>query len=239
MWFILLAIALLVALTITVTRTSETSEQTGDRERNRIQAADILRQAKSMELAIDKMRIAGLSENDISFENSFMSGYANTRCTAGDKCRIFHQAGGALTYKQPDESWLDTDMAAETEPEYGQWYFYGTSCVPNIGTGESGCIGNESASDLIVTLPWIRQDLCVEINRMTGVANLPGPPVTPPQLGGAAFADPPVQFTGSYSGDAEIDNTAHDFQRRQSGCFKGDSVAPDGGYHFYHVLIAR
>lgn len=238
LWFILLAIALLVALTFAITRTSETTEQTGSRDRNRIQATDILRQAKSIEQAVDKMRIAGLSENDISFDNSFISGYANTRCTQGDKCKIFHASGGGLTYKVPDPAWLDTDESSETAPEYGYWYFYGTSCVPNIGTGESGCIASESATDLIVGLPWIREDLCVEINRLAGVDNLTGP-VAPPVIAGAAYDDPPAKFTGDYTNEAEIDNAAHNFQRHQSGCFKGDSADPNQGFHFYHVLIAR
>lgn len=241
-WFILLAIALLVALTITITRSNENTEENGSRDRNRIQASDILRQAKSIEQAIDQLRSQGVAENEISFENTYVSGYANTKCgdsalnTDDDRCKIYHPAGAGLTYKTPSSDWLDKKESAS--PLYGEWYLYGTACVPGVGTGGAGCDSALSSTDLILALPWIRRDLCVEINRLTGVENLTGP-TRPPMIDGAAYKASLDKFTGTFEADAVIDSTGASFTGHQSGCFEGDGANPNGGYHFYYAVIQR
>ena len=242
-WIILLAIALLVALTVTVTRSNESSQETGNRDRNRIMATDILRQAKSIQQAIDQLRLNGVAENQISFDNSVVAGYSNIRCgdstlnTDDDTCKVFHQRGTGLTYKIPPAEWLDKDK--NTETLYGEWYFFGTACVPGIGTGDAGCDSTDSATDLIISLPWIKEDLCLEINRMVGVENLSGP-VKPPLLAGSAYTGAMTKFAGTFTATSEIDTVASAFTERQSGCFQSPAGAdPDGGFHFYHVLIAR
>ncbi|MGZ9097278.1 MAG: hypothetical protein ACXW30_03160 [Micavibrio sp.] len=238
-WFILLAIALLVALTVTITRSGENTEETGQRDRNRIQASDILRQAKSIEQAVQNMRMAGVPENDISFENSFVSGYTNTNCEAGNSCMVFATDGAGLTYKVPSADWLDSSESGEDL--YGNWYFTGTACIPDVGTGTTGCAATASTHELIVALPWINESLCVEINRLSGIAN----PSPPPQINGSAYTATLAPFIGTFgddgsgTDDSEIDTTNEDFRRHSTGCFAGGSSDPDGGYHFYHVLIPR
>ena len=236
LWFILLAIALLVALTVTITRTSETTEETGSRDRNSILASDILRQARSMEQAVEKLRLTGSGENNLSFQTSFVSDYTNPRCTT-DSCRLFETASGAgMTYKPPLSAWLDPDFASETEPPYGEWYFYGRACIPGVGEGDSGCNSDDENAELIMALPWIRQDLCMEINRMVGVTN-PGTPPGPPPLSAAAYPSTLDQFRGVFEASAEI--THANLDGHKTGCFAGGGSDPDGGFHFYHVLLAR
>jgi hypothetical protein len=234
-WFILLAIALLVALTVTITKSGENTEETGQRDRDRIQASDILRQAKSMESAIQQMRIAGQPENDISFENSYVSGYANASCPDGQPCRIFGSGGAGLAYKLPPADWLDSTH--QGEDLYGEWYFFATSCVPGIGTGNETCNGDDAATELMVSLPYINKSLCLEINRLVGVQNLTNP-VSPPENVGSAYSAGLNKFTGTYTATSIINSSANAFLGKPSGCFAGD-VDPDDGYHFYHVLIAR
>lgn len=242
-WIILLAIALLVALTITITRSTESTEDSGTRDRNRIAATDIIRQGKSIQQAVEQLRLSGIAENQINFDNSAVAGYANTRCgdstdnTDDNPCKIFHAAGAGLTYKTPLASWLETARNGETL--YGEWYFYGTACVPGIGTGGAGCSANDAETELIVGLPWIREDICIEINRLTGVANLSSP-TRPPLLPGTAYTSGLTKFTGSFAADSEINTVANAFSGRQAGCFQGAAGStPDDGYHFYYVLIAR
>lgn len=242
LWFILLAIALLVTLTITITRTNESTEETGSRDRNRIQASDILRQAKSIEQAVDQLRSRGVAENEISFENTAISGYANTKCgdsslnTDDDRCKIYHPAGAGLTYKVPSADWLDKQQSAS--PLYGEWYLYGTACIPGVGTGDTGCKLSQSSTDLILALPWIRRDLCIEINRLTGVENLSNP-TRPPVINGPAYKATLDKFTGTFEANSEIDSGSASFTGHQSGCFEGDNANPNGGYHFYYAVIQR
>ncbi len=242
LWFILLAIALLVALTITITRSSESTGENGSRDRNRIQASDILRQAKSIEQAIDQLRSRGVAENEISFENTYVSGYANIKCgdstlnTDDDRCRIYHPAGAGLTYKTPSSDWLDDQKSAS--PLYGEWYLYGTACIPDVGTGGAGCDASLPSTDLILALPWIRRDLCIEINRLAGIENLSGP-TRPPVIDGTAYKASLDKFIGIFEADSKIDSTTASFTGHQSGCFEGDSANPNGGYHFYYAVIQR
>ena len=244
LWFVLLAIALLVALTVVITRSSENTEETGARDRSRILASDILRQAKGMEQAINTMRMQGIGENDISFDTPELTGYGNTNCgdsslnTDDDPCKIFHRDGGGLSYKKPGTEWLDSSRSTETTPQYGEWYFHAISCVPGVGTGGSGCLSNASETELFVILPWIKQDICTEINRLTGVPNLSSP-ARPPTIDGTAWDASATKFTGTFSTDSEVNTASDSFKSHPTGCFAGDTSDPNGGYHFYHVLIPR
>lgn len=238
-WFILLAIALLVALTVTITKSGENTEETGQRDRDRIQASDILRQAKSIENAVQNMRMAGIPENDISFENTFVAGYTNPNCQAGKSCMIFTADGAGLSYKAPPEEWLDGTKSGEAL--YGDWYFTGTACIPDVGTGAAGCAATASTHELIIALPWINESLCAEINRLSGIT----PASPPPQANNAAYTAAFTPFIGSFgddgvaTDDSEINSGGGEFVRHSTGCFRGGASDPAGGYHFYHVLIPR
>lgn len=242
-WIILLAIALLVALTITVTKSTESTEDTGTRDRNRIAANDILRQGKSIQQAVEQLRMRGIAENQINFDNPALAGYTNTLCgdaadnTDDNPCKIFHTEGTGLTYKTPPAAWLETAKSGESL--YGEWYFYGTACVPSIGTGDAGCSGAVTSTDLIIGLPWIKQGVCVEINRLSGVQNLSNP-TRPPLLPGTAYTAARTKFVGVFTTDSEINTATNTFLKHQAGCFEGAAGSdPDGGYHYYQVLIAR
>lgn len=235
LWFILLAIALLVALTLTVTRSTDNAQQNGVREQDRIQAADILRQAKGIASAIDQMRLAGIPENNIDFDNKDVAGYTNANCTAG-ACGVFFSSGAGLTYKAPSADWLDASQSAK--PLYGQWYFYGTACVPNVGTGGGTCNSAASSTELIVGLPWINETLCIELNRLAGVTNLTNP-TRPPVLALTAYTASLDKFTGTFITDSIINGSGNEFDGKQAGCFQGAASNPAGGYHFYQVVIAR
>lgn len=250
-WIILLAIALLVALTVTITKSGENTEQSGQRDRDRIQASDIMRQVKSMEQAVQNMRMAGIPENDISFQNDHVSGYESYNCNESwnpgdpgsppddDKpCQVFHVEGGGLTYKVPSPAWLDSSK--KTNDLYGEWYFFANACIPEIGTGKAGCNTGTDAGkqvELIVALPWVTRDLCIELNRLSGVQN-DSDPVKPPKISGSAYKATLDMFTGTFEESAEINSSTDAFRRKATGCFEGDTN-PAGGYHFYHVLIPR
>jgi len=235
LWFILLAIALLVALTITITRSGENTEQLGDRDRNRVEASDILRQAKGIAAAVDQMRLNGIPENNISFANSTVTGYDNAKCTDGS-CLLFGSAGGGLSYKIPSSTWLDQSESAK--PLFGEWYFYSAACVPGVGSGGTGCSADAANSELIVALPWVNLGLCIEINRMVGITNLTGP-TRPPEIATTAYPTTLDKYAGTFVVGSEINNVSDSFKGKQTGCFEGSGGDPDGGYHFYQVVLPR
>jgi hypothetical protein len=236
LWFILVAIALLVALTVAVTRSSETSEDTGMRDRNRVMATDVLRTMRSTEQAVGQLMLKGFGENNISFENNVFAGYTNPLCT-NEECRIYDTARGVgLTYKKPTADWLDPSFSTQTEPEFGQWYFSGRTCIQDVGTGGAGCDANVSEAELLMILPWVKRDLCIEINRLVGVDN-PGTPASPPRLAADAFPATYDLFQGTFEAGAIISDIS--LNAKKTACFEADSVHPSDGFHVYHVLIAR
>lgn len=228
-WFILLAIALMAALTMTLTRGSDTGGQSGDIERARVQASEIMRYASGLRTAVDQMNMRGVSENEISFENNFVSGYQNALCPdANGPCRVFGTGGAGQSYQQPRAAWLDA--AQDTRASYGEWYITGDVCVQDVGSGSTGCnadsdTGNE---DLVLILPWIKQDVCAQIN---ATLSIPGIPVE----AGAWSATWP-KFQGSF-----VDGVMLNQPGRVAGCIAGSGAAmpPANTYSFYQVLLAR
>lgn len=235
-WFILLAVILLAALTISISRSSDTVEQSGDRERARIVASDMMRYAKGLEQAISKMRMNGMSENQISFENSFLSGYENNFCT-DTSCRVFHKEGGGQNYRVPPSDWLDAAYSAEDH--YGTILFTGNACVPDVGNYSEGgtCEADNSTLELMMIVPFIKKSICLEINRMVDL--------------GTGGADPPKDDTNAWDGTVSnamfkgLFNNGNDLvdlgnvmEKYPVGCFQGDTI-PAGGYHFYYTLVAR
>jgi hypothetical protein len=235
-WFILLAIVLLVALTLTITHFSNTAQQTGSTDLERIQASSILRYSKTLEQTIEQMQNHDISVNSLSFDTPEITGYANAACTTDD-CKLFKTAGGGQTYQPPDTAWLDQNQSAQAF--YGQWIFTGKICVQGVGNYSEtigvSCSAAASNSDLVMLLPYVSLGVCLTLNTMAGVANPSG---APPVGTSDAWAASP-QFTGTFATGANIGLNDASLFRQQSGCFQGAGTPPGGTYVFYHVLVAQ
>lgn len=212
LWFILLAIALMAALTIAISRSSDTSEQSGDVERARIQASDIMRYGASIRESTDNMRLRGIGESALSFENNVAAtSYVNANCTGGD-CLVFGSAGGGAYYKKPDLSWLDS--AHSGSARYGEWEFSGANAVPGVRSANP---------ELLMYIGYLDKSLCTQINAMLDIAGIPAD-----ADGIAATA-----WQGAFAASATIDN----MDGLESGCFEDSTGAR--AYTFYQVLIKR
>lgn len=234
LWFILLGIFLLGILTMMLSRSGSSVDQGGDFERLRIQASAVLGKAKAVEQAVRTMQAGGVSENDLSFEG--IPGHTNPGCTA-DVCKVFKRAGGALAYEPPSDLWLDPAKVAM--PLYGAWFVPANVCVDGVPADAGGCEsdGSGATEDLVLVLPWVEESLCGAINREMGVGTGGG---NPPVQSGSAWPASNATFSGSFADGEKIDDTGAILRGRRSGCFAGNAGnTPDGGYHFYHVLLAR
>lgn len=234
LWIILIALALLATLTITVTRSSDTTEDSGNTEQNRIAAGEIIRYAQSVEQIIQRMQMNGISENDISFENDDVSGYENANCTTGD-CKIFDVEGGGLTYKTPKTDWLDKSQSAQAL--YGEWFFPNMVCVSGLDDG-TACTDGDSVlnEELVIILPYIKKSLCIALNKLANVTNPGG---TPPQDDSDSWLATEGKFAGTYDIDGAVIDDSSELTGQKTGCFEGDTHPAAGSYHFYHVLISR
>jgi len=237
--FILIAILLIGLLTLSLTRSSNTTNETGDFEQNAIIASQIMRYAKTMEDSVTQLLARGCSENDISFENDIVAGYTNTFPSAPttNECHIFEDEGIGQAFEIPKTSWLDTSFSADAN--YGEYHFPRGTCIYGVGdfydlSGNGNCdITPVLNEELLITLPYLKQNICEALNRLAGnnFATIP------------AEADStldPNKFIGSYSGSSEVGNNA-DLYGVATGCLQQAPTGtyPDNAYIFYHVLHVR
>lgn len=195
-WFILLAVALLAALTMTMTRSSDTVEQSGDAERARILASDLMRYTGGIKAAIDRMLTSGISEGDLCFHAAGWGNndYNGASCT-NPANQIFGAGGSALTFRT-------FDFASD-------WRIFGSHAVLNLET---------AAPELIIEAR-VSGAICREINHMLNIANPAGDaPVD--------TAQNITPFTGAYTlagGDYTIGNDAPELAGKEAGCRKEGS----------------
>lgn len=213
LWIILIGIILLGLLTAMLSRSGSSTNDTGDLERIRIQASDIMRHSRGMEQAISNMITRGASESDLCFDtikwgNSF---YDHAGC-AEDKNKVYNINGGALEWK---------DIPAEIK-EGSPLTITGSYNVTDVGT---------SANELLVQ-GEVSRAACLDINNLARVTNPSGePPID--DIGAAG------EYKGNFNsaaGDDMIGDQATQLARHKTGCHQNSA---DDKYFFYHVLIAR
>jgi len=225
LWFILIAVALIGILTAVVSRSGSSVDQTGGYEQKNISISKLLRYAKSLEAAVQNMKLNTISENDISFANDVTStDYTNSSCDAAadqswPSCLLFDERGAGLVYQNfPDLN------------DGSDWIFTG---AVNVGTSDDpvGTYGSGSGNDLIMLLPNASTALCTQLNTQYGIGTAGTIPVDTTGIDSTAF-------TGSYSGLSVLDGDPSPFELngQRFGCFVDDDA---GIQYFYYVLLAR
>jgi hypothetical protein len=220
LWFILIAIFLLGALTMLITRTGSQTEETGSAERVSIEASEIVRYTAGMVQIVDRLRLNGCSESQISFESSKWTDngytYANPNAPADKSCHVFDAAGGGLAFQ--------TIPGGTT---YTDYHINSSNIVTGIGSNGAG------GRDLLVQAAGLSEELCRQINRSLGISSFAIDGLNGNQ-----------QFTGSFSVSGSVigdDNTNPAYiQGKKAACL---GTLAGGGYPvtyvFYQVLIGR
>ncbi len=213
LWIILLTVALLAALTATISRSTDTAEQSGNIERHRINASDIMRHTSSVREAVDKLRMTGIGESQMSFDVSFIPAalYANPNCSSSD-CLIYGSSGGGISYRKPNSEWLDSDHSGD--PHYGEWEFFGENDVLGV---------KSTAPELVMALGYLKETLCAQINVMLKISGIPAD-------ANGFNTDP---FQGGFATSSVIDG----MNGAEAGCL--DSAIAGRGFVFYQVLVKR
>lgn len=219
LWFILIGVVLVGILTMVLSRGASNTDQSGDVEQRRIQASQLLRYGKSVQTAIEQMKLRGVSENDISFEHG--AGFsANPNC-AIDDCKVFSAGGGGLSYQ-------DFPSLNDASP----WIF---TAANNVGTaaGPAGSTAAGSGNDIVMLLSGANAALCAQINRDLGVGTAG---TIPGDTSGITTSD----FNGTFptTGPVVIDGDPAPFELdgHEAGCFT--DTGPETTY-FYYVVLAR
>ena len=230
LFYILIAVVLFAALSYTVSnmmRGDSSAEMVGE-ERAKVLASEILNYGRAVRTAVQDMRISnGCADTDISFENNEVSGYTNT------SCQVFNPAGGDVTYIAPIADILDSEF--EGEFSYGNLYFNGSNEIVGVGT----TCGDISCMDLVMFIPYVKEEVCRAINESLGVTSA-GDAV--PSEGVIAFW-PGEEFDGVYGAstiDRVIGDDAPVLANQPVGClFLDEAGHPYETNFFYQVLIAR
>lgn len=211
LWFILIGVALLAALTILLSRSGSTVDQSGDFEQRSVKITQMLRYAKSIEAAVQEMKLRGTSENEISFQNAITAtDYTNANCDdTTDRnfpdCMIFDVGGAGLTYRD----------APENVNDGSDWIFSATNIVDGVGS---------TAPDLVMFLQNMRESTCTQINRFLDTS-----------YAGTEAGIDFTEFTGSYS----VVQTINLADGQQAGCLTTDDGTGNTVYLFYYVLLQR
>ena len=208
---ILMGIILFAALSFSISRgmRSDTTSNLSNQEAS-LAAADILAYAQKTERAVNRLRRKGVSENDISFDQSYVAGYAHGQ---PDTHKVFTTTSGAASWQSPPEGANDGS----------DWTFTGETCIADMGTGATGCDSDAvSNEELIAALDNIDTTVCTEINDRLGITGILA------DTGGGVDT---TKYQGTFADGTEIILTGGPFS---AACF-----SRAGNNYFYFALIER
>ena len=220
--YILIAIALFASLTYAIGRDKGGSSDIFTEQQTKITAQAIIEYGNTVAGAVQKLKLRGCDDNEISFENSATSGYINANAPASLKCHIFEKDGGNINH-QPVPKNIQTVNTTYHDTRYS-----GSSNILDVGTIEP---------DLFLFYRMKSKEVCMEINDYAGIFNVG--PNAPSEVGLSGAG-----FTGTYASVFTLgdDNDGSHFLGQNLGCYEAFGVLDTDGasqYDFYQVLIAR
>ncbi len=232
-FIILIAIMMFGMLSYAVSQGSRSGASSLNKEQLQIAAQEISDFGNTFAKSVQTLRLRGCTAEQISFESMPVAGNENPVSPSDGSCDVFSLAGGKATYTPPSSNWLNTaDMGKDG---YQEWFFTNRSCIPGVGTGGASC-GNASEMEIIMVLPWVRQDLCDAYNKYVGWRNYETDPI--PGEAGTAY-NYGEKVDGVFQNGSNINTWDNMMNADRTLCFRGAGSEPDGGYHIYFVLLAR
>ncbi len=236
LFIILIAVVLFAALSFSIAQMlRDGNPATIAEEKSRLYAEEILSYGRTMRQAAQNMKIShGCADMDISVEDTGLpNGYIHSPVTS-DGCKLFDPEGGGVTYQKPVAAWLA--QISPTPALQGNWYFPANTCVPGTGTAAAGAGCNSDSANneaIIAVLPYIQKQVCLQVNKLLGIANPGG---NPPAETANAWPGGSPYYNGGQADGERLDQAG-----KMAGCFEGAaaSTPTPGTYHFFQILVAR
>lgn len=225
LFLILIAVVLFAALSYAVTQSSRGGGN-ADRETAQLSASQAVQYASALDYAITKLTLMnGCTETSISFENSTVTGYANTEDPSSTTaCQIFHADGAGMSWASPPPGVND-----------GTPYFFNKTV--NVYETNSTTYNG----DLIMFLFNVSESFCDAVNSGVGITGTP-------EDSGNILKTEASKFDGEYLPSDGLKGSPTNTDCDDPGietpnlcgvptaCFiEGDT----GERHFMHVLISR
>ncbi|MFN3826275.1 MAG: hypothetical protein ACK4NR_01470 [Micavibrio sp.] len=235
LFLILIAVALFAALSYAATQGLRTSGKSPQEDNKRIRGIEIIQYATFVSESIIRMKFRGITDESFCFDSPQWghTDYDFSACST-ETNKVFStakDAGNVIWLKPPDGA-----NAGEA------WYITGSSCLPGLGTSQADDCngdGDPSSEDLIMFLPNIGRDLCIEINNQLSITNPGG---NPPRASGNLWnANAP--YTGTFADGGRVDSAGSGdiniLRSKPFGCVEANGTPASGTYAYYHVLIRR
>ncbi len=224
---ILFIVALLSVLVAAISSGSGGFTSNTGNERTRIATTQILNTAHTIKQAVDRVRGHGCADNQISFENSVVSGYTNTNSpiASSPECHVFQPQGGGVTWPMRPPS-----LSLTASPQ-SNWY------IQVVDNGAS--LVSPVAGDIILYLSFRELDVCLEINRILGGG-------LPTDFANLGQNNPCGQIAnGSLVGVCQQPHCGlanripfcPPYQTALAGCMLNDGSP--GDYFFFYTLVRR
>ncbi len=170
--YILIAIALIALLSAAMSRGSRTNVTVLTTEQARIAAQEIIDYGSAIATAMQKLRLRGCTDTQISFGNSVFKQHSgslihadghNANAPSDGRCDIFKPSGGNVTAQLIPLSYVYN------------WTAIGSNNT-ELGHSRNGRfqipeVGQEGKEELIFITPYLNENICLKINDLLGVKN--------------------------------------------------------------------
>lgn len=172
LFLILLAIILFVALAQAVMHSLRGGGRDISDEQAQSYAAAITQYGALTANTVGRLMLVNdCKDNEISFQNDVVGNYTNTMTPPGNRCKVFHPAGGGMAWPEVNRQWLDpyfTKSPWNGGFSYGQVYFPPVMSFEGVG----GYIYTESGRDdvnlqyvdLYFSIAFVNDAVCKAIN---------------------------------------------------------------------------
>lgn len=228
--YIFIGVILFAALALSFSRGMNQSSSGVSAKTAKVGASEIVEYAKTIERAVNKMVLNGISESDLDFSNMVTtltaSGgalYTGNAGCATASCKVFDPSGGKIKPLELSPDYLiDNGLLGAGDPMAG-------AIIPNVVVVDT--LGSADP-ELVISFYGLSEPVCVAINDMFKVDN---PGNRPPSENATAAGD---MFTGAYTSATTIGDGTPDLAGRTDFCYKQSGSSP--AIHVYdHVLLTR
>ena len=228
-FYILMAVVLLAALSYAASRGSRTGASSLTDQQAKLAAQEIIDYGNTVANAVQKLRLRGCADTEISFANDTYTSYGGTilqtnghniNSPSDGSCELYKSSGANInSWEIPMSSSFEWSIS-NGNSNYGVINVR-YSAIPGIGSSEQ---------DLILVGIYLKKDVCLKINNLLGIDNPSGN--VPNITGGSMF----VFNASSYSGSYALSDNDNVITGKTAFCAQNAVTIP-GSY--IQVLIAR
>lgn len=222
---ILIAVFLFGALAAAFMRGGKTGQDSLSVGQAKLAAQEIMDYARSLTIAIDKLRRRGCSESQLNFASNGDPYHGNNDAPGTKECDIFQPEGGGITPLEFKHAWSLSSTNMHSGRDVYRPYYTSADAIQDVGTTCTAL----SCMELNFNLWYITKPLCEALNNVAGnnYATIPSG-----YLNGCAF-------WGDFAcgGSEVIAFNSPELRGKRAVCYEDSS-----GYHGYvfnYVLMER